>query len=85
VYPPGARRRVGPPPRVARLRTDIAGSIDVPATLFALAQLPATAPGGRDLGTTITGTAFGMRRTFMPGQQELRLDGREHPVDFDLF
>ncbi len=74
-------------PRVkAGIRSDVAGSVDVPATLYALAGVSETAPGGRDLLVPVSGgVAFGMRRRFAPQQTEVRLDGREHRLDFDLF
>jgi hypothetical protein len=46
----------------------------------------ARAPAGRDLLVPVgAGVAFGMRRRFAPEQTEVRLDGREHRLDFDLF
>jgi arylsulfatase len=77
---------IASPRLTASVRHDVAGSVDVPATLYALAGLRATAPGGRDLLLPVKGgRAFGMRRRFGPEQTEVRLDGREHRLDFDLF
>ena len=66
-------------------RADVAGSVDVPATIEALAGLPRRAPGGRNLLDSAGGGARGMRRRFDDGAPELRLDGREYPLDADLF
>jgi hypothetical protein len=68
-------------------RNDVAGSVDVATTLLGLAGLDGRAFGGRDLlGTRPASTAaFGMRRTFARPHDDLRLDGRLHRLDFDLF
>jgi arylsulfatase A-like enzyme len=67
-------------------RGDPAGSIDVPLTLYALAGVTATAPGGRDLlSSSRRAGAFGMRRSFGSRQTEWRLDGRTYGLDFNLF
>ena len=74
-------------PRIAPgRRGDVAGSIDVPATLLSLAGM-AGAAGGRDLveGAGRPGGAFGMRNTFRGPARELRLDGRSYPLDGRLF
>jgi Sulfatase len=69
----------------AAVRRDVAGSIDIPRTLYRLAGIAAEAPG-RDLLVPIDGgVAFGMRRRFTQMQLEKRLDGREHRLDSDLF
>jgi arylsulfatase A-like enzyme len=67
-------------------RRDVAGSVDVAATLLALAGLP-PAPHGRDLTAPPDphATAVGMRRLFRPGRVETRLDGSRHPLDVPLF
>ena len=68
------------------VRADVAGSIDVARTIFALAGLARDAPGGRDLTRPSSGGgAFGMRRRFTDTLRELRLDRREYPLDLDLF
>jgi arylsulfatase A-like enzyme len=75
-------------PRVTpAVRRDVAGSIDIPATLFSLARLPQKAAGGRDLTLAPAGptVAVGMRRTFEKPNPDFRLDGRVHLLDFDLF
>jgi arylsulfatase A-like enzyme len=73
-------------PRVpSGARRDVAGSVDVPRTIYRLAGVEAAAPG-RDLLVPVAGgAAFGMRRRFTGTQVERRLDGREHRLDFDLF
>jgi arylsulfatase A-like enzyme len=74
-------------PRVApAVRTDVAGSIDVAATLLALSGVKGRPPGGHDLlGPVRGGSAFGMRRTFRASQTELRLDGQPHALDENVF
>ncbi|MGH7896700.1 MAG: sulfatase-like hydrolase/transferase, partial [Candidatus Binatia bacterium] len=75
-------------PRVSPIvHHEIASSIDVPATLYALAGITETPPGGRDLTAPAPpeATAFGMRRTFAGPYDDLRLDGRVHRLDFNLF
>ena len=68
------------------VRDDIGGSIDVPATLYALAGVRAQAPGGRNLLVpSESATAFGMRRSFSETEREVRLDGRAYRLDFNLF
>jgi hypothetical protein len=57
----------------------VAGSIDVPATFFALAGLGAWPEGGRDLSAPAPrdgGAAFGMRNLFSPAGRDRRSDGR---------
>jgi hypothetical protein len=67
------------------VRRDVAGSVDIPRTLYRLAGTGA-APAGRDLLVPGDGgVAFGMRRRFTQTQLEKRLDGKEHRLDTDLF
>lgn len=65
-------------PRVAPgRRRDVAGSIDLPATIFALAGLPTWAGPGRDLSSSPPGGgghAYGMSN--LAGGKEVRTDGR---------
>ena len=74
-------------PRVTPgVRRDVAGSVDLPLTVYGLAGLPTRAPGGRDLLAAARGAAaFGMRRSFAATQREIRIDGKEHALDFNLF
>lgn len=74
-------RRIAP-----AVREDVAGSIDVGATLLALAGLPGRFLAGRDLLAPghQSGGAFGMRRTFARPHVDQRLHGSEL-LDFDLF
>jgi hypothetical protein len=74
------------PRLVPASRQDIAGSIDVAVTLYSLARVGETAPGGRDLTLAAPrGGAFGMRRTYLQPHDDLRLDGKLHRLDFNLF
>lgn len=68
------------------VRSDIAGSIDVPATLYSLARLDVTAPSGRDLvhEGAPPEWVLGMRRTYAQPPLDLRLDGGIR-LDFALF
>ena len=67
-------------PRVeAGVRDDVAGSVDLPATLFGLAGLGPWPEGGRDLTTPppAAGTgAVGMRNAYAPLGRDHRTDGR---------
>jgi hypothetical protein len=56
------------------------GSVDVPATLVALAGLDGLAGAGRDRTAALLPerSVFGMRRTFEKPFEELRIDGRRH-------
>ncbi len=68
-------------------RTDIAGSIDVAATVLALAGVKSSLPTSRDLAKA-PGTAprvFGMRRVYAKGARFPRLDGNRYPIDTPLF
>lgn len=69
------------------LRHDVAGSIDVAATLLSLAGQAGSDVGGRDLTRAPTGptVAYGMRRTYRTRRSELRLDGRRYRIDEPLF
>jgi arylsulfatase A-like enzyme len=70
----------------AGVRRDVAGSVDVPRTIFGLAGVAANSFGGRDLLREASGgRAFGMRRRFVDVQREQRLDRREYPLDRSLF
>ncbi len=64
-------------------RADVAGSIDVAATLLRLAGADAGDLGGRDLRAPPSGPtgAFGMRRDFEHAKPEQLLDGRRLPVE----
>jgi hypothetical protein len=74
-------------PRVTPgVRHDVGGSIDLPATLYALLGVKAKAPGGRNLLLpSPNAAAFGMRRRFDKAEREVRLDGREYRLNFNLF
>ena len=81
-------------PRLAAgRRADVAGSIDVAATLLVLAGLDdplaaADPQPGRDLTLTAPASrsrAFGMRRTWEKPHREIRLDGTVHLLDEHLF
>ena len=69
------------------VRDDVAGSVDVAATLLAIAGVGPALPGGRDLRAPGRDTAaVGMRRTFRtsrPGSR--RLDGSVHAMPELLF
>ncbi len=74
----------------AGVRTDVAGSVDVAATLLRLAGLEAEPDRGgqsRDLTQPARRPprAFGMRRTFPTPVQDWRLDGSVHVIDGFLF
>jgi len=64
-----------------------AGSVDVFATVLALAGLPHDDAGGRDLSTpaSVEPAALGMRRTFAEPTAELRIDGRLVPLTGQRF
>ncbi len=72
-------------------RRDIAGSIDIAATLLALAGLEempdrARPLRSRDLSRPQPGSrAFGMRRTWQKPHRDVRLDGTVHLLDDHLF
>lgn len=74
-------------------RQDVVGSIDIAATLLALAgvdvELPRSRPAiARDLTSPPSrpGRAFGMRRPFgNTGIRELRTDGERYPLRGNLF
>lgn len=79
-------------PRLAAgLRRDVAGSIDIAATLLALADLeempePARPLKSRDLSRPDPRSrAFGMRRTWDKPHRDVRLDGTIHLLDSHLF
>ena len=81
-------------PRLAAgVRREVAGSIDVAATLLALAGLNGPlARGepqqGRDLTRPAPASgsqAFGMRRTWQTPHRDVRLDGSVHLLDDHLF
>ncbi len=72
---------LGPDPST---RTDVAGTIDVAATVAGLAGLEDFALGGRNLAETgasesEAGAAFGMRRILAKEKVEQRLDGSRDP------
>ena len=68
-------------------RSDIAGSVDIAATLLSLAGVEAVLPQARDLTARPERVprAFGMRRVFGKGARFQRLDGKEYPVDEPRF
>jgi arylsulfatase A-like enzyme len=79
-------------PRAAPgVRDDVCGSVDVAATLLALAGVAAgdLDPRARDLTRPPPEPArlraWGMRRTLAKKSSELRLDGRRHPLQPWLF
>ncbi len=75
-------------PRVAPgVRTEPVGSVDVGATLLALAGLPTDLSHGRDLTGPLDARApvLGMRRTFEQPELEIRVDGTSHELDEHLF
>lgn len=68
-------------PRVASgVRSDAAGSVDVAATILALAGLDPGAGPGRDLAREGRGFVAGMRRGFDEPRDERLIDGRVVPV-----
>lgn len=74
------------------VRRDIAGSIDIAATLLSLAgvEVPEAGSGlgnGRDLTRPASERqrAFGMRRTYDKPFRDVRLDGSVHVLDDHLF
>ncbi len=74
-------------------RLDVAGSVDLAATVAHIAGLTGTPFGGRSLvernGSSWpaagTGAAFGMRRLLPEDKVELRLDGSEHVQSQPVF
>jgi len=74
--------RVAPGPR-----SDVSGSVDVAATLLALAGLPLGAGHGRDLtqAPPAASSAFGMRRTFAEPAPHVRVDGTTEMLQGDQF
>lgn len=75
-------------PRVEAGRSEApAGSVDVAATLLALAGIEGRLPRGRDLTGELAASApvYGMRRTFEQPTRELRTDNRKHPLPERLF
>ncbi len=77
---------LSPAVKAAR-RVDVAGSIDVTATLASLAGAPWDLPGARDLsaGPLAGARAFGMRRTFVRARSETRIDGKAYPLEPRFF
>ena len=70
----------------AGARSDVTGSVDVAATILALADAGTDGVAGRDLTEPSTaGGAFGMRRSFAAGKTELLLDGSVLPVQGTRF
>jgi arylsulfatase A-like enzyme len=69
------------------VRHDVAGSVDVFATLLDLAGVEADRQVGRSLVAAPEGltNAFGMRRVYSPSQTMLRIDGNRYPVGERLF
>lgn len=67
-------------------RNDSCGSVDVAATLLAIAGNPG-ATSGRDLfaSSDKPPVAFGMRRTFVGNKFELMLDGRRMAIEGERF
>jgi len=75
-------------PRVAPgRRADVSGSVDVAATLLALAGLPGLGEHGRDLTgpPPDTSAAFGMRRTFAQPAPHVHADGTVELLQGDQF
>ena len=75
-------------PRVEPGRSQApAGSVDVAATLLAMAGLEGRLPRGRDLTGELADGApvYGMRRTFEEPTRELRTDKRKHVLPERLF
>lgn len=77
---------LSPAVKAAR-RRDVAGSIDVTATLASLAGSRWDLPGARDLtaGARNGARAFGMRRTFDHARNETRIDGKAYPLEPRFF
>ena len=70
-------------PAVAAGVSDVAtGTVDVTATLFALAGISGDAPHGRDLTQPLEDESpvLGMRRTFETPYVEVRTDGSTHLI-----
>jgi hypothetical protein len=75
-------------PRVtAGTRRDAAGSVDVAATLLALAGADRSGTHGRDLLGPVppAAHAYGMRRNFTERKSEQLVDGRQLPVEGSRF
>jgi arylsulfatase len=69
------------------VRSDVASTVDLAATLLALAGVERSTPRGRVLvyPPTDNGEAVGMRRTYEKPFAEIRLDGKGHFVPNLLF
>ncbi|MBI5511171.1 MAG: sulfatase [Deltaproteobacteria bacterium] len=72
------------PKIAAGRRSDVTGSVDVMATLLALAAVDYPAPRGRSVLVPAVPerscSAMGMRRTFTKPAAEIRADGRAHAL-----
>jgi len=68
-------------------RADACGSVDVAATVLALAGVDFGMTEGRDLFADVPGGAFalGMRRSFVEARHEQLLDGRRLPIEGERF
>lgn len=69
----------------AGVRQQVAGSVDLHATILSLAEIEVEPELGRDLLKHAGEGALGMRRTFDAPIEDLRADGTIRTIDRDLF